>query len=555
MAERTEENHESLAARVRELEQALSQSNVALAQQATELSSTVAELARLRKAYQVLLEQHELLRRRIFVAKAERVDVEQLELEFEETKTKLDVLAAALGIEDYRAPDPEPSKNKPRSKPKGRRNLEESTLPEERIEITVPELEGNAEVIGFEDSFRLAYRRGGPIRLRVARKVYKKADSAIVTADVPRELCKRVLASPSMLAHVLFEKFGMGVPFHRQEMRLEFEDASIDRGTMCRYAEDVGASLGPIVEACADEARRTAFCLSTDATGVAIQPTPLADGKRQACRRGHFFVVLADRDHVFFEYQAKHTSAAVCSMFKGFSGYIQADAHAIYDALFRGEANEADADPPKEVGCWSHVRTKFWEAAIAKHAVGGEGLLRIRRMFEVDASLAKLPPAKRSTLRRQKLAPFVDEFFAWAQIEKTRHVERGLVATALGYALRQEDALRRFLDDGRLRMDNNAAERGLRTIAVGRKNWLFFGDDDHASAAANLFSLIASAKLHRIHPEAYLAELIRVIPHWPRDRYLELAPKYWVTTRATLDPAQLAAELGPLDVPSKPALP
>lgn len=102
---------------------------------------------------------------------------------------------------------------------------------------------------------------------------------------------------------------------------------------------------------------RAAFCLSTDATGVAIQPERLAAGKRQACGKGHFFVVLADKVHVFFEYQAKHTSDAVCSMFRGFKGYIQADAHCVYDALFRGDARIDETDkPPDEVGCWAHAR-------------------------------------------------------------------------------------------------------------------------------------------------------------------------------------------------------
>ena len=126
---------------------------------------------------------------------------------------------------------------------------------------------------------------------------------------------------------------------------------------------------------------------------------------------------------------------------------------------------------------------------------------------------------------------------------------RGLVNKALGYALRQEHALRRFLDDGRLRMDNNHSENALRVIASGRKAWLFFGSDDHATAAANLYSLIAGCKLHGIDPERYLAEVIRVMPYWPRDRYLELAPAYWVRTRECLDPAELAAELGHITVP------
>jgi len=99
-------------------------------------------------------------------------------------------------------------------------------------------------------------------------------------------------------------------------------------------------------------------------------------------------------------------------------------------------------------------------------------------------------------------------------------------------------------------MTNNDSERALRHIATGRKNWLFFGSDDHASAAANLFSLIASCKLHGLDAETYLAEMIRVMPHWPRERYLELAPKYWTATRARLDPAELAREVGELTVPA-----
>jgi hypothetical protein len=145
----------------------------------------------------------------------------------------------------------------------------------------------------------------------------------------------------------------------------------------------------------------------------------------------------------------------------------------------------------------------------------------------------------------------LDDFFAWADgvFARVRDV-RGPVTTAFGYAIRQRDALRRFLDDGRLRLENNNAERALRSsIAVGRKAWLFFGSDDHAQSAANLFSLIASCQLHDLDAEAYLADVIRVLPYWPRDRYLELAPKYWAATRARLDPKQLERPLGPITVP------
>jgi transposase len=175
------------------------------------------------------------------------------------------------------------------------------------------------------------------------------------------------------------------MPFHRLVAELASEGITLDDATLGRYAEHVGATLGAVVEAMAREAKATAFCLSTDATGVAIQPVRLADGKRQACTKGHFFVTLADKDHVFFDYQTKHTSDAVCQMFRGFGGYLQADAHCIYDTLFRGDAVDSGDKPPDEVGCWAHARRKFWEAAVtSQDEPAREALLRIRALFTLE---------------------------------------------------------------------------------------------------------------------------------------------------------------------------
>lgn len=525
-----------------------------LAASKTKLAAVTSERDKLRRAYEQLKEEFELVRRRLYVAKAERVDTRQLEIEFAEKKAALAVLAASL--EGQSAPPPQDErkpKKKKKSKPKGRRDLFSVEMAEERIELLDPALEGKAERIGFEESCRLGHRRASAVRIVVARATYKVASETgevtFTTVKRPRELFERCLLAPSMFAHVLMLKYGFGLPFFRCEEMLAKDGIDLGRAQMCRYAEDAGATLGAIVLTMRDDALKHAFCLATDATGVAIQPEPLADGARQPCRKGHFFVVLADRDHVFFEFKAKHNSDAVCNMFCGYSGYIHADAHAIYDALYRGEAVASGIDPPTEVACWSHARRKFWEAATCRHELGREGLFRLRVLFEHDAEWDDLPPAKKLVMRQRVLAPLVDDFFAWCRREHELHRERGLLSAAFGYAIRQELALRRFLDDGRLVMTNNDSERALRHIATGRKNWLFFGSDDHASAAANLFSLIASCKLHGLDAEAYLGEIIRVMPHWPRERYLELAPKYWVATRARLDPVELAREIGELTVP------
>ena len=570
---------QELEALVRRMQGELAATTEKLSAATSKIASITSERDNLRRAYRQLMEQFDLLRRRIFIAKAERVDATQLELEFEQTKKKLDALAQKLGgnaseasasddSDDEDAPGSRPSGKPPakaKTASKGRRNLaERDDLPQRRIEFRDAELEkSGGTFIGWEESYKLGYQRPQAVRVVLARAKYKLPttdDDAvseqdgertiIITAPLPPLLIRRGLLAPSMLAHVLVQKFRFGMPFFRQEEQLKADGIELDRGTMARSTEDIGACFGAIVQACVDDSRKHAFCLCTDATGVAIRPEPLPDGRRQPCRKGHFFVVLADKKHVFFEFQPKHTSAAVCEMFRGFSGYIQADAHAIYDALFRGDAVESGADPPVEVACWSHARRRLWEAAVSGFAVGREGLLRVRKLYDLDQAWSKLPPSARLQKRQTVLAPFDDEFFAWVHAQNDlSSQERGLVSKALGYAIRQELALRRFLEDGRLRMDNNSSENALRIVATGRKAWLFFGSDDHAQAAANIYSLIASCKLHSIDPERYFAEMIHVMPYWPRARYLELAPAYWAQTRARLDPVELEAELGFVTVP------
>jgi transposase len=600
---------ESSSTRVKRLEALLRRTQGQLEATSDQLAAVTTERDNLRRAYRQLMEQFELLRRRIFVAKAERVDATQLELEFEQTKQKLDELVAKLGGSDVvvagaptadaedeaaaeasrndvgsRPAGKPPTKSQP--KPKGRRNLADADhLAQRRIEIRDPELDRTGTFIDWELSYKLGFQRPEPVRVVIARAKYKvpapeaaapvaetlasevvaaslvegvdapstepaSARVTIVTTPLPHLLIRRGLLAPSMISRVIVQKFRFGMPFFRQEEQLEADGIALDRGTMARTVEDVGASLGPIVLATVDDARKNAFCLSTDATGVAIRPEPLADGRRQPCRKGHFFVVLADKKHIFFEFQAKHSSAAVCEMFRGFSGYIQADAHAIYDALFRGDAVDDPTSAPVEVACWAHARRRFWEAAVCGFPVGREGLLRIRKLYDVDESWAALPPSARLQKRQTVLRPLVDDFFDWVRAQNDLTCqERGLVNKALGYAVRQQLALRRFLDDARLRMDNNHSENALRVVASGRKAWLFFGSDDHAQAAANLYSLIAGCKLHGIDPEPYLAEVIRIMPYWPPERYLELAPAYWVETRRRLDPTELATELGHITLP------
>jgi transposase len=565
-----------LEARVARLEAELSASKSHIETLTKQRDEVVAERDQLRASHERLRFELELLKRRIFVAKAERVDTAQLELEFADKLRQLDALAGTLNEsetdkeQDKGTESQDETTERKKRTSKGRRNLRDLPIEEERIDAPDPLYEdlvaqGKAKRIGVEETVKLGWKRGGFRRVVYARVKYQLIDqdgeTSIDTAEMPRETFPRSLAAPSLLAHIIMEKYGKGMPLYRIEDGFSRDGVPIDRGTMCRWLEDAGGTAGATVIAAArKEMLATAFCIATDATGVAVQPSPSDDRKRQACRRGHYFVQIADRDHIFFEYTPKETSDAVRAMFRGYEGYIQADAKSVYDVLYREpdkppEDDETENRVCKEVGCWVHLRRRFWEAALAKYDVGREGLARLGRIFELEASFRRKPPAEILRLRRQHLRPHVDAFFAWTESQfETVKAERGLVRAAFGYAVRQQGALLRVFEDGRLVLDNNRSENQLRKIAVGRHAWLFAGSDDHATSAGHLFSLIASARLHRLDPEAYLRDLFRVLAYWPKDRYLELAPKYWGATRARLGAKELADEMGKVTVPDAQAI-
>lgn len=598
-----------LATRLAELEALVAAQRAALEQERTARVNAEAERDRLREAYEALTREIELARRRLLVAKAERVDTTQLELEFAAKLAELDQLSRKAEEEIGEQPE---RKRKKKARPHGRRDLRLLDLPEELVEIPDPLLEGKAARIGTEDSVELRWKRGGFVRVVFARIKYdattpamtpvmttaaaaavseppvaetaatetsteptrtpvctreelaavvasdpRTAGAVIVTAPLPPRLIDRSYATPSLIAHVASDKFCDGLPLHRQEDRFARLGVPIDRGTLCRWLEEAGATVGAtLVEAMRKEALATAHCIATDATGIRVQPEPRKDKQRQPCRRAHFFVQIADADHVFFEFSPEETSEVVDRLFAGYTGFVQADAKSVFDVLFRVVEDRDRADDDRkvactEVACWSHARTKHWETAVAtQDIVAREALARIMRMFHLDAMWEHRLPDVRKDLRDRYLRTHVESFFAFVEeaFARVQH-QRGMLRSALGYCVRQRAALMRFLDDGALEMTNNRSERQLRRIATGRNAWLFVGSDVHGVASGHLFTLIASARLHKLDPEVYLRDVFRVLPHWPRDRYLELAPRYWRITRSRLRRDELDREVGWLTIP------
>ena len=516
-----------------------------------------AKVAALEDSLTDLAHENAVLKRRLFGTRSERSVTSELQLALGDLLASEAKLQADLDAHVKKAKDAAPTSASPERKgapqPHGRRDLFASKLPRIPVELRDPAREAAGDrLIRFEDSAQLGFRRGGwfVVVKRVAQyEVITDGVATVAAAPQPQTLFPKALLHTSTIAHLLTSKFALGVPHYRLEHDLLDQGMRLDRGLMCRYVEHAGNTLGAtIVAAMWRDAIANGQMISTDATGAAIQPTNAKDGRSLACKKGHFFTAVVDADAVLFAYVERHTSDAVKALFGDFGGFLQADASAVYDVLARGRPPDTDHGV-ELVGCWAHCRRGLFEAALCRHPAGVQGLMRIRAMYAVDTACRRVPRVERTAFREAHLRPLMDEFFTWAAATRDLTPGRNLATKALGYALNQETELRRVLRDGDIPLDNTRAERALRKIVVGRKNWLFYGTDTHAEAAAAIFSVIATCRLHAIDPFVYFDEVLRVLPYWPRDRYLELAPQRWLTTRARLDQAELERPISRFAIP------
>jgi transposase len=243
--------------------------------------------------------------------------------------------------------------------------------------------------------------------------------------------------------------------------------------------------------------------------------------------------VVAPQKHVLFGYQPKHDAAAVDALLKGYKGFLVADAHAVYDHLYlKGEVIE--------VGCWAHARRYWFKALDTDGARARHGLSLIQALFKLERQYATAPPEEKLRRRQAEAQPVVEAFFRYCDEEELKVVDETPIAKAIGYARNQRQALSRFLSDGRLPIHNNHSENALRREALGRKNWLFLGSDEGGAVNTTFVTLLASCQLHGLEPLGYLRDMLCLLPGWPVQRVLELAPANWT---ATVQREQVRAEL------------
>ena len=332
-------------------------------------------------------------------------------------------------------------------------------------------------------------------------------------------------AGPGLLAHVLFAKYGLHLPLHRQSATYAREGINLDVSTLADWVGACAATLMPLVERIRDHVF-AAERIHADDTTVPVQ----AKGKT---RTGRLWTYVRD-DRPFagkeppaavYFYSPDRTAKHPNEHLAGYAGLMQADAYAGYNQLYEPRRLPG---PITEAACWAHARRKFFELArISKAPIAIEAIERIDALFDIERDINGKPPPERQRVRNELSRPLVVALEAWLRAQRAKLSAGNKLALAIQYSLNCWIALTRFLDDGRLCMSNNAAERALRCIAVGRRNWTFAGSDQGGRRAAAIYTLIESAKLCDVDPQAWLTDILKRLPDHPAKRIDELLPWNW----------------------------
>lgn len=338
-----------------------------------------------------------------------------------------------------------------------------SELPRVDIEIIPDEVQREGlnafERIGEEVTEVLERRPGSFVVARIIKPKFvrknrkRNAETEVLVGATPALPIERGLAGPGLLADTLVRRWQDHLPLNRLEGIYARDGIELARSTVCTWH----GALAPLVEPLVAAMRADCFqqpYLCTDATGVLVQA-------KDKCRLGHFWVLVAPGKHVLFEYTRDHTKNAVDEILTGYSGYLVADAHVVYDHLYSsGEVIESN--------CWSHCRRYFFSALESEPDRARLALGFITMLFKIEKAITSAPRQKREKIRAKHSAPVVDRFFSWCDAEWPHLLEDSPLYDGVRYARNQREGLKRFLQDGRLPIHNNMSELALRREAIGR---------------------------------------------------------------------------------------
>jgi len=475
------------------------------------------ELTRAQRENAALRHQLDLLCQRLFGKKSERVSPDQLRLAFAQLANESGPVTEPVEMDSGERPGPPRRRH---GRPTGRRPLPAS-LPRQRVEIDVPEAEkvcacGQAKTrIGESVSEKLEYVPASLHVIQTARLKYAcpRCHDGVVEAPAPPQAVEKSLAGEGLLAHLVVSKYVDHLPLYRLARIFGRQGVDLSRSTLCGWVADVATALAPI----GDELRRqvtAALYLQTDDTPVTILDDQLGS------RKGRLWTYLDPlARQVVFDATETHERDGPEAFLAPFTGDLQADAYPGYDALYA-------TGRLREIGCWAHTRRGFVEA-LTTDVRAAVMVARIQQLYAVERAAADDSVEARHRRRAEQSGPLLAQIRAEREALATVVLPKSPLGDAVRYLTNQWDALQRFVEDGRLNIDNNGAENQLRVVAVGRKNWLFAGSFEGAKRAALLYSLVQSCALAGVPPFDYLVDVLRRVATHPHRRIAELTPRGW----------------------------
>jgi transposase len=461
--------------------------------------------------------QLEKLRRMLFGRSSEKVrqEIEQLELRLEDLES-----ARAERLHSSEAPRATIARE-----PRGSRSLPDH-LPRE-IERHLPEHDccpecgGGLRLLG-EDVSEVLERI--PASYKVIRHVRPKYSCGrcqhIVQAPAPSRPLERAMAGPTLLANVLVSKYCDHLPLYRQAEIAARQGVELERSTLAEWVGGTSSLLQPLVEA----VRR--HVMAAEKLHADDTPFPVLAPGTGKTKTGRLWTYVRDDrpagdqrpPAVWFAYSPDRKGEHPREHLKAFAGTLQADGYAGFHHLYNdGRIHEA--------ACWAHVRRKFYDLHVA-HAspIASEAIERIAALYAIEQEIRGHPPAERCEVRRARARPLIDQLHTWMEKKLGTLSRKSEVAAAIRYALSRWRALLRYIDDGRIEIDNNGAERALRAVVMGRHNYLFAGSDSGGERAAAIYTLIGTAKLNGVDPELYLSTVLARVADHPVNRIDQFLP-------------------------------
>lgn len=484
-------------------------------QQAVELTSTVtAQKQQLERSERTIRELLQALRGK----KRERIDANQLLL-FEIGELEQLVEEQAAAAREVRS-------GSRRKRSRARRVIPDN-LPQREVIHELPEDERLCPIDGrpmplirYDISRQLDYEPAKLTAVIHKRAVYacptKHDEATLITAPKPPEAVDKCLATPGLLAGIVVGKFGDHLPGYRMEDILSRSGVTINRSTLYGWMSAVADAVLPVYLLMMQRVLRSKV-IHTDDTSV-----KLIDHSVNGTRTARIWAYLGDQNHPYdvYDFTSSRERAGPQKFLEGFRGYLQADAYGGYDGIYLNSGGAI-----VEVACWAHCRRYWHKARDQDPARAHHALAIISRLYEVERGARDADSATRQSLRVEHAQPLLETLRAW--LDEQVFLPKSLIGQAATYTLNQWQALNRYVEDGDLSIDNNAAERAMKAPAIGRKNWLFVGSEAAGHRSAVLMSLIASCKRNSVEPWAWLRNVLEQLPLGTAPE--SLLPDHWLT--------------------------